>query len=958
MAQARIGALRVDLGINTAAFNTGLGQAQGKVVAFGGSMRRLTAPIQQAAFQIGDFATQVGAGTKASVALGQQLPQLLGAFGVFGAVLGTVAAIAVPLFRDTFEDGIAKVAAMAKEFARTNSVIQSLGTAFGFLADNIDHVAVAAASLAAVMAGRWVVGFVAARVATISLAGALTFLRAAIIKTGIGVLIVGAGELVYGFLRLVKATGGWGNALQLLGEVAAGVWDGIKTSAASIPPALGSVWEQVKADFFGMLSDIAGAWGDFANSLAGKAGAAGLNGLQSALTDLRDSADQFSTEMGEAWDGAFAKADQLSNLASGKLSEGFGKAAEAVKRLRISSEETAKALGGESEGGTGSGGAAGSSKKVASALEDAATASQKINDAWQGANDSISSALQSLTTGQNVMGSLGGAITGIANSAFGADVKASFDALAKSIGDKIKGAISTVTRGSGLSGPAVAGVGTGIATAAVGVLNRDSSQIGSGIGSAAGAAIGSFIPGIGTALGAVLGGVAGGFLSKVFGGGDDDKWKRVAGTAFSGTSFAQSVTTSRTLNTQTDQGLSPEGRLAFQATRNILANFNAEIAEYVESIGGTVARGARVVVNQTAALKAITGAIEEGEISYKGEAGKLAGEQISAKVTEIMGLAATLVQGSGHALTQAQVLWRETQKKFSAENVAILKDLGFAASQIAVAQKRIKDELAQGFELELLQGLADSGRATGAELRKWREAELEDLKVRRQQAFATAKEIGASRSIVSAAFKAQFAEIGDQYREMLGDMQDATRAALQGRQDALNQKRAGILGELAKRSEDALRAEEALRNARAGLAGGSLNPGTAQDRFGALQQQFADAINSAMRGNADAANDASRLAGDLLEAGRGIFASGTDYATLFKDVNSQLVKAQEAFDARADRIGAALDQDTYKDVSERHTKSLLTGLERLNASIEAVEKKIEAQTRELRASSQKASVGR
>lgn len=53
--------------------------------------------VQNAAFQIGDFATQVGAGTAASVALGQQLPQLLGGFGALGAVLGAVVAIGVPL---------------------------------------------------------------------------------------------------------------------------------------------------------------------------------------------------------------------------------------------------------------------------------------------------------------------------------------------------------------------------------------------------------------------------------------------------------------------------------------------------------------------------------------------------------------------------------------------------------------------------------------------------------------------------------------------------------------------------------------------------------------------------------------------------------------------------------------------------------------------------------------------
>ena len=56
-----------------------------------------TTQIQNAAFQIGDFAVQVASGTSASRALAQQMPQLLGGFGALGAVMGAVIAIAVPL---------------------------------------------------------------------------------------------------------------------------------------------------------------------------------------------------------------------------------------------------------------------------------------------------------------------------------------------------------------------------------------------------------------------------------------------------------------------------------------------------------------------------------------------------------------------------------------------------------------------------------------------------------------------------------------------------------------------------------------------------------------------------------------------------------------------------------------------------------------------------------------------
>ena len=53
--------------------------------------------ISNVSFQMQDLAVQIGAGTSAAQALGQQLPQLLGGFGVLGAVLGVVAAAGIPL---------------------------------------------------------------------------------------------------------------------------------------------------------------------------------------------------------------------------------------------------------------------------------------------------------------------------------------------------------------------------------------------------------------------------------------------------------------------------------------------------------------------------------------------------------------------------------------------------------------------------------------------------------------------------------------------------------------------------------------------------------------------------------------------------------------------------------------------------------------------------------------------
>ena len=55
------------------------------------------AGIQQAGFQLGDFAVQLQNGTSFLTAFGQQGSQLLGVFGAVGAVLGAVVAVGAAL---------------------------------------------------------------------------------------------------------------------------------------------------------------------------------------------------------------------------------------------------------------------------------------------------------------------------------------------------------------------------------------------------------------------------------------------------------------------------------------------------------------------------------------------------------------------------------------------------------------------------------------------------------------------------------------------------------------------------------------------------------------------------------------------------------------------------------------------------------------------------------------------
>ena len=63
-----------------------------------GSTGRFGSAMQNAGFQVADFATQVGAGTSAMRAMSMQLPQLIGGFGPWAAAISAVVATAGALY--------------------------------------------------------------------------------------------------------------------------------------------------------------------------------------------------------------------------------------------------------------------------------------------------------------------------------------------------------------------------------------------------------------------------------------------------------------------------------------------------------------------------------------------------------------------------------------------------------------------------------------------------------------------------------------------------------------------------------------------------------------------------------------------------------------------------------------------------------------------------------------------
>ena len=137
------------------------------------------------------------------------------------------------------------------------------------LAENLDLLVGVVAVGVTAFGVRYVGAMVAARLATFSLTGALAGLKAALISTGIGALIVGAGIAVGYFSRLVTAAGGFGIALGLLKDVAIEVWERIGIAMKGTATNTASAWAGIKASIANALANALDSVTDFANKVIG-----------------------------------------------------------------------------------------------------------------------------------------------------------------------------------------------------------------------------------------------------------------------------------------------------------------------------------------------------------------------------------------------------------------------------------------------------------------------------------------------------------------------------------------------------------------------------------------------------------------------------------------------------------------------------------------------------------------
>ncbi|MBJ3764412.1 phage tail tape measure protein [Maribius pontilimi] len=158
--------------------------------------------------------------------------------------------------------------AVANALASVARTTGPVGIAIKALFDNIGRLTTYAATFAGIMAGRWVAGMAAAALSVRGVATALVVLRGALIRTGIGALIVGAGELVYQFSQLVSRVGGVGEAFQLLGDLAKEVWSRMELGLDAAFANMSAGWENLKASGLSALEGTIAGVVSFGNRTA------------------------------------------------------------------------------------------------------------------------------------------------------------------------------------------------------------------------------------------------------------------------------------------------------------------------------------------------------------------------------------------------------------------------------------------------------------------------------------------------------------------------------------------------------------------------------------------------------------------------------------------------------------------------------------------------------------------
>ncbi|MEL6218605.1 MAG: phage tail tape measure protein, partial [Pseudomonadota bacterium] len=204
---------------------------------------------------------------------------------------------------------------VADLLAETARVSSPLGQIVQGLIDNVDRLAIAAGLLAGVLATRAIVKVAAFALGLRGAATAVAALGLALRRLPFVAVLALMADGIARLGELVTATGGWGNALTLLGDVAREVWDRIKLGASAMVSGLNGVWSSLRAGFLEALAGMEASWAVFLEGINQAAEAVGLGQIGDAVAAGNAAAQTFRDSQDAAQRGRqFAALSRLQAL--------------------------------------------------------------------------------------------------------------------------------------------------------------------------------------------------------------------------------------------------------------------------------------------------------------------------------------------------------------------------------------------------------------------------------------------------------------------------------------------------------------------------------------------------------------------------------------------------------------------------------------------------------------------
>lgn len=250
----------------------------------------------------------------------EQANDRIGRLGLIGQYAAQQLAISI----------VPTLGAMAQ--AMTDSLREGglLRTMIDGLANNLQRVGTYVSVLVTGLGVRYVAAAGLARLATLSFAGSLAFLRSALIRTGIGALIVGAGELVYQFGRVIGAAGGVTDGLKRIFEVGKATLLGVGRTAWGLSEIMAGIASAIVGSFVRAFAEIARTFDALINGIASAWNALAGSGLGEKMGMSTFGKSDVSGAIGSVADGLFDQAASSIRQGGQRIKEAGAEVASAL----------------------------------------------------------------------------------------------------------------------------------------------------------------------------------------------------------------------------------------------------------------------------------------------------------------------------------------------------------------------------------------------------------------------------------------------------------------------------------------------------------------------------------------------------------------------------------------------------------------------------------------------------